>query len=210
MVKNVLIICMGNVGRSPLVAAALEEELRTSGINVMSRGLREPSTIKKIKTANPELLKLLEALAARKEKVAGKSPEALLAALNKHSPKVASAAEVEKADLIIVMSPSLLSELKEKFGAKVQNLGAKSFTAREYISKNVYSRNPRFLKGKRGRVVDQVYYDREQKKWRPKPGVIVSKKVGLVIPHPVLKKHLSEGIRIGRAIGGHLKRQIRK
>jgi hypothetical protein len=56
-------------------------------------------------------------------------------------------------------------------------------------------------------MIDQVYYDRDAKKWKAKPGTITLRagNVQRTIALTRLKQHLSEGIRVGITIGKHLR-----
>ncbi len=205
-VKNVLVLCMGNVGRSPLIAASLAIELQGTGINVVSRGLRNPS--QGHKTANPELLKLLTAMQARGQKIKGREPKELLATLKKHTPIKVTKTDLEKADIVIVATPALLNELHKNFGATMPKLREKAFTVREFITKKVLGKEVS-LRKKRGRMLDQVYNKKGVTGWKAKPGVRVLRIGGreIIVPETRLKRHLSEGARVGFTIGKHLRQQ---
>jgi len=209
-VKNVLVLCMGNVGRSPLIAAALAEELDGTGINVVARGLRKPSMGHT--TANPDMMKLLEVMRERKEKFGDRAIGSIFEVLKKHTPTQVTKGELEKTDLVVVVSPMLKKELFEKFGGVVPGLSDKSFTVREYISRQVKGKPLIDLRGKPARLLDHIYYDKKEAKWKPKPGTIrINGPKGKMydIVNPLMRKHISECARVGWTIGKHLRKQIK-
>ncbi|MCX6767909.1 MAG: hypothetical protein NTY90_04250 [Candidatus Micrarchaeota archaeon] len=113
--KRILVLCEGNVARSPVLAMLLDKRLKESGGNfqVASRGLNVTET-----RPRQRLLRIAEMLGI---------PE-----YRKHVPTPVEAKDIASADLVLVQDPvqkiRLLREFRGILGA-----GKKTFAIREFL-----------------------------------------------------------------------------
>lgn len=130
---TVLVVCHGNICRSPVAAALLQRELAPLGIDVQSGGFigfNRPAPAEAIAAAQRHAVDLAE-----------------------HRSRLLTAASVRAADLIVVMDPSQGRLLFERYGRAPTNV----FVLGDFDPEAVDTRTIRDPVDQKEPVFDQVY-----------------------------------------------------
>ncbi len=115
--RNILVVCEGNVLRSKLLASFLEKELENEGYHVWSRGLRAEGSTPVGESSNPKLKQISEMIARQG-----------LPDYVKHVPKPVSAEDIRAADLVLGVTQQVVEGLNEHFeGARQKTIVARRF-----------------------------------------------------------------------------------
>ncbi|MBI2529804.1 MAG: hypothetical protein HYW05_01500 [Candidatus Diapherotrites archaeon] len=118
-IRNICILCAGNIFRSPSFEIFLKELLKWHGkgkVNVFSAGEKDRAG----KIPDKESLILAKRFGF---------PE-----IRSHKPRQITEEDVKKADLILVMGPQLKKNLISRFSSSVPDIAQKTSTIRGFIT----------------------------------------------------------------------------
>lgn len=166
-VQTILVVCAGNVGRSPLLAAILNYHLKSHSFRVISRGMHIPSTYPDL-GAYSEVVKSIQHLLRHQLADKKQFLEEILKQLQAHQSKVISLDDVRSANLILTMEPSLSQELFARFGKECGRLRRKLFTAPEFHVRSAQLKVPERSRNALS-VIDMADFDPVNKTYKGWP-----------------------------------------